>query len=114
MNHFYLFIYFFNFPLLPVSQLILVVVAHFWCIDIWTPAHGQTALSCECVCRCVSQCCVLLEVTVLTETVDCESGLYVLIVLAKSDVVRMFGGRMANNMRESSVKMRNKVREDVF
>lgn len=57
---------------------------------------------------------MLLEVTVLTETVDCESGLYVLIVLAKSDVVRMFGGRMANNMRESSVKMRNKVREDVF
>lgn len=51
--------------------------------------YNQTALLCECVCRFVARRCMSL-MSVLTETVNCDSGLYVLIVLAKSNVVRMF------------------------
>lgn len=43
----------------------------------------------------------------LTETVSCESGLYVLIVLTESSVVCMFWGRMADHMCKSSEKMKN-------
>ncbi len=49
------------------------------------------------------------DVTVLTETVNCDSGLYVLIGLAKSNVIRMFCGRMADNMCKSSEKKKNSL-----
>lgn len=54
------------------------------------------------------------RVVVLTETFNRDSGLYVLIVLAKSNVIHMFRGRMADNVCKSSERMKNNLRETFF
>lgn len=56
---------------------------------------------------------VLQQVGVLTETFNRDSGLYVLIVLAESNVIHMFWGRMADNVCKSSERMKNNLR-DIF
>lgn len=49
------------------------------------------------------------EEVLLTETFHRDSGLYVLIVLAESHVVRAFRGRVANNVCEGSERVKKQT-----
>lgn len=44
------------------------------------------------------------DVTVLTEAVNCDSGLYVLIGLAETSVIQMIRSRVANHVCQSPEK----------